>query len=164
MTYYWFYGMLITYKCMTLYKKLHYDTKNEPSYFITTLHPTQVATFLFSPSLCYHLLHHLLHTYPPTHLLFQPSLSFVPPPFLSCYYHHWPPMTHTSPSQNSHNTFYLPLAPCLYMPPPLFVSFPQTSSQLQACYHFFGFVHLHEVALGMPIVVSSFLFFVLLFL
>jgi hypothetical protein len=40
------------------------------------------------------------------------------------------------------------------MPPPFFVSLPQTSGQLQACYHFFSFVHLHEVALGMPIVVS----------
>ncbi len=55
--------MLITCKCMTLYKKLHYDTKNKPPYFITTLHPTQVPTFLFSPSFCYHPLHHLLPTY-----------------------------------------------------------------------------------------------------
>lgn len=79
------------------------------------------------------------------------------------------PMTQSCDSQSlcamtSHNTFYLPLVPCLHMPPPFFVSLPQTSNQLQACYHFFGFVHLHEVALGMPIVVSSLLFFVLLFL
>jgi hypothetical protein len=75
---------------MTLYKKLRYDTKKEPPYFIATLHPTQVATFLLSPSLCYHLLHHLLPTYIPllpTYLPnYPPSISTLPffcPPSLS---------------------------------------------------------------------------------
>jgi hypothetical protein len=82
---------------MTLYKKLHYDTKNKPPYFITTLHPTQVPTFLFSPSFCYHPLHHLLPTYVPLQPTYIPTFYFNPP-FLSCYYHHWPHVACTSPS------------------------------------------------------------------
>lgn len=139
-----------------------------------------------SSSLCYHLLHHLLPTYVPllpTYLPTHPPSTSTLPFFhvitiidllwLALHHHQIPktptPMTQSCDSQSlcamtSHNTFYLPLAPCLHMPPPLFVSLPQISNQLQACYQFFGFVHLHEVALGMPIVVSSFLFFVLLFL
>jgi hypothetical protein len=31
-----FYGMFIAHKCMTFYKTLHYDAKNEPPYLTTT--------------------------------------------------------------------------------------------------------------------------------
>jgi len=33
--FYYYYAMLITWKCMPLYKKLDYNTKNEPPYFAT---------------------------------------------------------------------------------------------------------------------------------
>ncbi len=39
LTYYWFYGILIKYKCMTLKKiKLHCDIKSEPPYFTVILY------------------------------------------------------------------------------------------------------------------------------
>jgi hypothetical protein len=70
-------------------QKLHYDIKNEPPYFITTFHPTQVATFLFphpfvttSYTTSYlpmypSYLHTYIPTYLPTHLLLQSSLSVM---------------------------------------------------------------------------------------
>ncbi len=55
--------------------------KNEPPYFIGYLPSHSSGNIFVSPSLCYHLLHHLLPTYVPflptylpTHLLLQPSL------------------------------------------------------------------------------------------
>jgi hypothetical protein len=43
---YCFYAMLITWKCMPLWKKLNYNTKNEPPYLATTM--LQVCSKVYS--------------------------------------------------------------------------------------------------------------------
>jgi hypothetical protein len=128
----------------TLQKTTLWPKKWAP-YFITTFHPTQVATFLFphpfvttSYTTSYLPMYpSYLHTYLPTHLLLQPSLSFMLLPSLTSYDSHftitkfpkhllpwpnlvtpnlcvpWPPTTHsTFHLHHAYICLHLCLFPC----------------------------------------------------